>query len=335
VEVPDWRRGGRACDDAQMAVKVFIDGHVGTTGLRIHEALAARSDIELIAPAEADRKILDVRRDFLRQADLAILCLPDEAAREAVASVAAGDTRIIDASSAHRVSLDFVYGLPEISDLQRESIREGRLVANPGCYPTSVILGLAPLLEEGFLRKEAPITIHALSGYSGGGRQLIEKWEDPRGDLAGLPFEAPYAFDRQHKHIAEMVHFCGLEQAPYFLPAVGPFASGMRVEIPLHASFLQPGATGATIHALLKDRYASELFVKVMPFSEEFLGDEKTLDPGRWNGTNAVSLSVLPHPDGHILLVGLLDNLGKGAAGAAIQNLNLMLGFPEDTGLRA
>lgn len=335
MEALDWRAGGPACDDAGMGVKVFIDGHVGTTGLRIHEALAGRADLELIAPDEEERKVLDVRREFLHQADLAILCLPDEASREAVASVAAGDTRIIDASSAHRVSPDFVYGLPEISALQRASIQDGRLVANPGCYPTSVILGLVPLLDEGFLAKEAPITIHALSGYSGGGRQLIEKWEDRKGDLLGLPFEAPYAFDRQHKHVPEMVHFCGLEQPPYFLPAVGPFASGMRVEIPLHASVLQAGATGERIHALLEDRYAKEIFVQVAPFSENFSGDEKTLDPSRFNGTNSVSLSVLPHPDGHVLLVGLLDNLGKGAAGAAIQNLNLMLGFPEDTGLLA
>ena len=331
----DWRAGGPDCDDIGMSVKVFIDGHVGTTGLRIHEALAGRSDIELIAPQENERKILDVRRDFLRQADLAILCLPDDASREAVASIAAGSTRIIDASSAHRVSPDFAYGLPEISPGQREAVREARLVTNPGCYPTSVILGLGPLVAQGFLARKTPVTIHALSGYSGGGRQLIEKWEDGSRGLVGLSFEAPYAFDRQHKHIPEMVHFCGLEDPPYFLPAVGPFACGMRVEVPLHASFLQAGVDAEKIHALLAQRYANETFVRVEPFAETFSGDEMTFDPQRLNGTNSVALSVLPHPDGHVLLVGILDNLGKGAAGAAIQNLNLMLGFPEDTGLVA
>lgn len=331
----DWREGGLNCDDGKMALKVFIDGHVGTTGLRIHQALAAREDIELIAPVEAERKILDVRRDFLRRSDLAILCLPDDASRDAIASIADGDTRVIDASSAHRVDPDFVYGLPEISPEQRDAVREARLVANPGCYPTSVILALAPLVEEGLIAADAPISIHALSGYSGGGRQMIEKWENPEGVLVDLPFEAPYAFDRQHKHIPEMVKFAGLQCAPYFSPAVGPFASGMRVEIPLPSGILQSGANAGRMHELLRARYADEPFVRVREFAETFVGDESCFDPRSMNGTNAVDLSVVPHPDGHVLLVGLLDNLGKGAAGAAIQNLNLMLGFPESTGLRA
>lgn len=335
MEAGDWREGGLACDDNAMAVKVFIDGHVGTTGLRIHESLAKRTDIELIAPPIEERKILDVRHDFLRQADLAILCLPDAAARDAVRSVAAGDTRIIDASSAHRVDPDFVYGLPEISPAQRAAIREGRMVTNPGCYPTSVILSLAPLVADGTIAPDAPIVIHALSGYSGGGRQMIEKWEEPNSPLRNLSYEAPYAFDQQHKHIPEMVRFCGLEHPPHFIPAVGPFACGMRVEIPLHASVLRSGVTAEIIHTALQARYADEPFVRVSDFSANFLGDEQSFDPSRLNDTNTVELFVQPHPDGHVLLVGILDNLGKGAAGAAIQNLNLMLGFPEETSLSA
>ncbi|MFP6662903.1 MAG: N-acetyl-gamma-glutamyl-phosphate reductase [Deltaproteobacteria bacterium] len=317
-----------------MAFRVFIDGHVGTTGLRIHETLAARSDIEVLAPSEADRKNPAVRRALLLEADAAILCLPDEAAREAVAAVADSATKIIDASTAHRVDPAFVYGLPEMTATQRTKIVASRFVANPGCYPTSVILAIAPLVEEGLLPAAAPITLHALSGYTGGGKSLIEKWQDPASGLVGLPFEAPYSFDRQHKHVPEMIRFTGLLHAPQFLPAVGPFACGMRVEMPLHAGILAKGASAARIHELLEDRYAHEVFVRVAPLHDPFTTEETSLDPQRCNGTNSVELHIAPHPDGHVVLIGLLDNLGKGASGAAVQNLNLMLGLPETTGLR-
>lgn len=316
-----------------MAHTVFIDGHVGTTGLRIHETLAARDDIEVIAPPEAERKDPSVRAEFLRRADLAVLCLPDDAAREAVAAVEDSGTKIVDASTAHRVDAQFAYGLPELSADQRERIAGSRHVANPGCYPTSVILALAPLVEDGLLAPDAPITVHALSGYTGGGRSMIEKWQDASSGLVGLPYEAPYAFERQHKHIPEMMRYAGLAQAPQFLPAVGPFACGMRVEMPLHAAVLASGTSASRIHELLHTRYAGEPFVRVAAFAEPFVTEETTLDPQRWNGTNVVELHVAGHPDGHVMLVGLLDNLGKGASGAAVQNLNLMLGLPEDAGL--
>lgn len=318
-----------------MGHKVFIDGHVGTTGLRIHETLAARDDIEVIAPPEAQRKDPAVRAEFLRTADLAVLCLPDDAAREAVSAVQGAETKIVDASTAHRVDPDFAYGLPELSAAQRDRIGASRFVANPGCYPTSVILALAPLIEEGLVAAEAPITIHALSGYTGGGRSLIEKWEEPGSVLAGLPYEAPYAFERQHKHVPEMMRYTGLLHAPQFLPAVGPFACGMRVEIPLHAGLLREGADGARVHELLASRYATEAYVRVASFAEPFVAEETSLDPQKWNGSNVVELHVAAHPDGHVMLVGLLDNLGKGASGAAVQNLNLMLGLPETRGLEA
>lgn len=318
-----------------MALKIFIDGHVGTTGLRIHEMLSTREDLELIAPPDTERKNPNVRRKFLGAADLAILCLPDDAAKEAVAAVSDGTTKIIDASTAHRINPSFAYGLPELSKAHREAITESRFVANPGCYPTSVILALAPLVEEGILAADAAITLHALSGYSGGGRTMIERWENPEGGLVGLPFEAPYALDQRHKHLAEMMRFTGLTNPPQFTPAVGSFASGMRVEIPIHRSTLLAQATATQIHELLESRYAEEGFVHVAPLRDPFTTEETTLDPRKLNGTNSVELQVAAHPDGHVMLFGLLDNLGKGASGAAVQNLNLMLGLPEDTGLRA
>jgi N-acetyl-gamma-glutamyl-phosphate reductase len=314
--------------------RVFVDGHVGTTGLRIRDWLAGREEIAVVSLDEERRKDPEARRAALADADVAVLCLPDDAAREAVAWAGEGSTtRVLDTSTAHRTSEGWAYGLPEISPEQRRSIAAARRVANPGCYPSTVILALRPLIQEGLLPAGAPITVHALSGYSGGGRALIERWEDPANGLVGLPYEAPYALDRRHKHVPEMVRYSGLRRPPQFVPAVGPFACGMRVEIPLHADLLTRGATAKRIAEVLVERYRDERFVSVVPFADPFAVDDHRFDPRRCNDTNRLELAVLPHPDGHVLLVGLLDNLGKGAAGAAIQNLNLMLGFEEGAGL--
>ena len=312
---------------------VFIDGHVGTTGLRIRDWLAGRDELEVVSLDEERRKDAAARREALMAADVAILCLPDEAAREAVSLVHESGTRIIDASTAHRVDEGWVYGLPEISTEQRAAIAAARFVSNPGCYPTAVILGLHPLVEEGLLSADAPITVHALSGYTGGGRTMIERWEDPAAGRVGLPFEAPYALERRHKHVPEMMRYGGLRKPPQFIPAVGPFACGMRVEIPLHADLLERGASALRIAELLAERYRDERFVRVEPFQDPFPVDDLRFDPRRCNDTNRIELAVVSHPDGHVLLVGLLDNLGKGAVGAAIQNLNLMLGLDEGAGL--
>ena len=238
---------------------------------------------------------------------------------------------VIDASTAHRVNPEWTYGIPEL-DGKRESIRTAKRVANPGCYPTSVILFLEPLISGGILEQTAPITIHALSGYSGGGRTLIERWEDSTGGLPTLPYEAPYALDRVHKHIPEMKYYTGLTEDPQFVPAVGAFHSGMRVQIPLPKSLLGT-ATAGDIWAALNARYADEPFVRLAPLDAPSDRDETSFDPQRNNGTNCVDLHVLPNPSGHVLLVGILDNLGKGASGAAVQNLNLMLGLDEGTGI--
>lgn len=315
-----------------MKPRVYIDGHVGTTGLRIREWMAPRTDIELLTLPDEVRKDAGARRDRILAADLAVLCLPDEAAREAARWTAGGTTRIIDASTAHRVAADWVFGLPELAPAQRDAIRHAQFVTNPGCYSSAFILLLRPLIDAGVLARTAPITCHALSGYSGGGRPMIEKWEDPAGGRRALVYEAPYALDRMHKHVPEMVQYSGLQHEPYFEPAVGPFRCGMRVQIPLHVDLLQAGSNGRRVWDVLHERYRGEPFVRVMPFAPSDI-HERSFDPQACNDTNRIELHVLPHPSGHVLLMAILDNLGKGASGVAIQSLNLMLGFAEMTGL--
>lgn len=316
-----------------MRPKVFIDGHTGTTGLRIHQGMAGREDVELLTlPAEL-RRNPEERQARLLAADAAILCLPDEAAVEAAKWVADGDTRLIDASTAHRVAPGWAYGLPELAPGQREAIAKAKYVANPGCYPTGFILLVRPLVEAGLLAAAAPLTIHALSGYSGGGNALIEKWENPANGLAGLPYEAPYGLYQRHKHIPEMMVYAGLTVEPQFVPAVGPFRCGMRVQVPVNAALLRPGTDGALAWEVLRERYREESFVEVSPLPEPGQHDERSFDPQCCNDGSRIRLYVAPHPSGHLLLVALLDNLGKGACGAAIQNLNLMLGLPEGAGL--
>jgi N-acetyl-gamma-glutamyl-phosphate reductase len=318
-----------------MSARVFIDGQAGTTGLRIRDWLADRHDLELVEVAEARRKDATARRDCFASADLAVLCLPDAAAVEAVSWLGDAQTRVLDASTAHRVAADWVYGLPELGDRQRGAIASAERVSNPGCYPSATIVALRPLVDERLIDAGAPITIHALSGYTGGGREKIERWQDPELGLTTLPYEAPYALDARHKHIPEMTLHCGLEREPQFIPAIGPFACGLRVEIPLHAGLLATRSSAKTVWEVLHERYRDERFVDVRPMLPARSSDEFTLDPRACNDTNCIDLHVIGHENGHILLVAILDNLGKGAAGVAIQNLNLMLGLPEDRGLPA
>jgi N-acetyl-gamma-glutamyl-phosphate reductase len=312
--------------------RVLIDGHAGTTGLRIRSWLTERDDLDLFTLDEVSRKSTVARRQAIAESDIALLCLPDDAAAEAAGWAKESGSRVIDASSNHRVADGWVYGLPELESEQRAAIRGAQYVTNPGCYPSAFILLMRPLLDAGLLAPDAPISCHALSGYSGGGRALIERWESNNGLKQHL-YEAPYAAERVHKHVPEMQRYAGLLQAPQFLPAVGPFSNGMRVQIPIHAALMAPGVTGKTIWETLSDRYRSEVFVKVEPFTAFAPLDEWALDPTVLNGTNNMSLHVVANPAGHALLVGLLDNLGKGASGVAIQSLNLMLGLGEGTGL--
>lgn len=316
-----------------MRPTVFIDGHVGTTGLRIRDWLADRADIELMVLPEEQRKDETARLSATRAADVTILCLPDVASRALAQSLRESEGRLIDASTAHRVADGWAFGLPELEPGQRERIHHARRVANPGCYSSAFILLIRPLVDAGLLERTRPVTIHALSGYSGGGKEMIARWEDPAGGLVQLPYEAPYALERVHKHIPEMVRYTGMQLEPYFVPAVGPFRAGMRVEVPLHAETLPAGVSGRRIWDALEARYRGEPFVRVVPYQEPLATNDTSFNPQRCNDTNRIDLHVLPHPSGHVLLMAILDNLGKGAAGVAIQNLNLMLGLDERAGL--
>ncbi|MDE0308338.1 MAG: N-acetyl-gamma-glutamyl-phosphate reductase [Acidiferrobacterales bacterium] len=312
---------------------VYIDGQAGTTALKIHEILADRDDIEVISLPDADRKNPASRKNAIDQSDLSILCLPDDAARQAAQWAAASNTQIIDASTAHRVTEGWVYGLPEISDEFRQRIRKSDRVANPGCYPTSVILLMRPLIDREIVSADCPIVVNALSGYTGGGRKMIERWESEQFALHSMRYAAPYALERVHKHIPEMIRYSGLRVEPQFLPRVGPFAQGMRVEIPLHRSWLDGADSSAEkVWETLEKAYRNERFVNLKPLYTDPV-DEFEFDPRACNDTNRIDLSVSAHPSGHVLLTGILDNLGKGASGAAVQAMNLMFGFEEDTGL--
>jgi len=262
-----------------------------------------------------------------------LLCLPDDAAKEAVAWLADSPVRILDASTAHRVADGWVYGLPELVPGQRGRIAKAKQVANPGCYASAVILLVRPLVDAGLIAPDTPLSIHALSGYSGGGRSHIERWEDPKRGLLNLPYEAPYSVAKLHKHIPEIMRYGALGTEPQFLPNVGPFRCGMRVQVMIPAKALPKLATGKAMWETLAARYDKEAFVEVEPLTDASEADEFTFDPQTHNDTNRISLCVLPHQSGHVLLMARLDNLGKGAAGVAIQNLNLMLGMPEGTGL--
>jgi N-acetyl-gamma-glutamyl-phosphate reductase len=316
------------------AAKVFIDGEVGTTGLQIRKRLEGRADIELLHLPEDARKDAGARAEMLNAADLAVLCLPDDAAREAVALIENPDTRLIDASTAHRVDPDWVYGLPELDADQPNRIAGAKRVTNPGCYALSSVALLYPLVAAGLVPAETPISINAVSGYSGGGRKMIAQFEDPDSpDAIAAPFRV-YALGLNHKHVPEIHRRSGLARRPLLVPSVGRYRQGMIVQIPLHLDTL-PGRPGAAdLHAALARHYAGRRFVEVASFEETLtLGH---LDPEDLNGTNMVRLHVFANEaEGHAVLVALLDNLGKGASGQAVQNMNLMLGLPEDAGLDA
>ncbi|HAL47459.1 MAG: N-acetyl-gamma-glutamyl-phosphate reductase [SAR202 cluster bacterium] len=316
-----------------MLPKVYIDGQSGTTGLRIREWMARRDDVELLEVPYENRRDIEARQEQVFESDVSILCLPDDSAREVAAWAGDSDTRIIDASTAHRVADGWTYGLPELQADQRDTIREAKFVTNPGCYPTAFILLTRPLVEAGMVSDDLAVSINALSGYSGGGRSMIERWENPESGLESLPYEAPYALTQRHKHVPEMMKYTGLSVEPQFVPSVGPFRCGMRVQTPINAAQLRDDTTGDDVWEILRERYKDEPFVTVAPQESPLPVNDFSFDPQVCNDTNRIELHVVSHASGHVLLIGLLDNLGKGACGGAIQNMNLMLGMPEGTGL--
>jgi len=307
---------------------LFVDGSEGTTGLRIHDYLAARTDLEMIEIDPARRKEPAARAECLNAADIAILCLPDTASREAVALIENGDTRVIDASTAFRTHPDWVYGLPELQPGQREAIRQSKRVAIGGCHATGFIVAVRPLVQSGLLPTDYPVTIQSLTGYSGGGKKMIGRFE--AAPPQALPI-CPYALGLQHKHLPEMQAHTGLLHPPLFTPAVGHFLKGMLVTVPI-VTRLAPQATVAGFHQQLTEYYASEPAIRVMPLEMHDWLDEGLLDPTGCNETNRIDLCVTGHDD-QMAVIARLDNLGKGAGGAAVQCLNLMLGVDEFTGL--
>lgn len=309
--------------------KVFIDGQAGTTGLEIHQRLAGRDHLELLIPDSNQRKVLASRLELARAADVSILCLPDDSARELVDCLPR-DARVLDASTAFRVAKNWVYGLPEMTSGQRKSIQNATRVSNPGCYPTGVVLMLRPLFEAGLLAANTPVTVVAQSGYSGGGRGLIELYE-AQGDLEAYPGARPYALTQPHKHIPEMELYSGIHANIIFLPSVGAYRRGMLVQIPVPTQHLKKSVTPNDILKCWQERYPDELLIQVQ--AENSLStDNGYLNPAGLANTDLLELGLFSSHN-QLLLTARLDNLGKGAAGVAVQNLNLMLGVPELTGL--
>jgi len=336
-----------------MAAQIFIDGAAGTTGLEIRERLTDRDDIKLVQLSDSERKSLRARREALNLSDLVILCLPDEAAREAVSMIENPAVRIIDASTAHRVAPDWVFGFPELDPGQRERIAAGKRVSNPGCYSTGFLGLVRPLVRSGILPADFPVTVHAVSGYSGGGKAMIQEFEDRASPRYVETVVRTYGLTLAHKHVPEMQKHAGLRHPPVFSPSVGRFYRGMIVEVPLQLWALPGKPTVFDVHHVLNEAYQGEKMVEVAPFQApvEALRSYRerqpfepavianatpllTLDAELLRLTNGMKLFVFGNDKTQqARLVAMLDNLGKGASGAAVQNMNIMLGLPETEGL--
>jgi N-acetyl-gamma-glutamyl-phosphate reductase len=315
-----------------MTHRVFIDGEVGTTGLQIRNRLAARTDLVVASLPEDRRKDAAARAEMINSVDAVILCLPDEASREAVAMIENDQVRVIDASTAFRTAPGWTYGFPEMSAVQRQAVASSKRVSNPGCFPTGFIALVRPLIEAGLVPAEWPVTVSAVSGYSGGGKSMIAEFEDETSDnYSSEPYRI-YATGLEHKHVPEMQLHTGLTGRPLFAPSVGRYAQGMIVEVPLQLWAMPTLPQVSQLHEVLSLAYAGSRFVEVASLAEA--AAIKTLNPEGLNGTNRLKLFVFGNEAaGQARLVALLDNLGKGASGAAVQNLNLMLGLDEGEGL--
>ena len=301
--------------------KVFIDGSAGTTGLRIADRLAGRSDLELIRLPEELRKDANARKEALFAADIAFLCLPDKAAVEAVALAEGSDVKIIDTSTAHRTNDDWAYGFAELSEAHRRAIEGSRRVANPGCHASGFIAGVYPLVAAGLVPADFPLTAYSLTGYSGGGKSLIAEYEDENRDPRHSSHRI-YGTTLQHKHLPEMTKICGLKLPPVFSPILGDFYEGMATSV------LLPGFDAQKIHDCLAAHYEGQKIVTVAPLG----GDEGLIYASTLAGKDNLRIQVCGH-EGQTMVTALFNNLGKGASGAAIQNMNILLGVDEATGL--
>lgn len=315
-----------------MPFKVFVDGQSGTTGLRLLDYLNQHDQVEVLYIDEDKRKQESERARLANAADVVFLCLPDAASREAVTLIDNPDTCVIDASTAFRTDADWVYGLPELTPGQRDHIRTARRIANPGCHASAFVLLVRPLVDAGLLPADYPLTAYSLTGYSGGGKNMIAGYEE--GALAAhhLDSPRPYALGLEHKHLPEMKKHGGLSTAPVFTPIVGPYLKGLSVQIPLPLSALGHPSL-EQLHAAYRAHYQGEQFVSVLPLNDDANLDNGFLDVQHNNGTNRVDIMVTGHGE-QAMLIARLDNLGKGAAGAAIQSMNIRLGLDEATALK-
>jgi N-acetyl-gamma-glutamyl-phosphate reductase len=315
-----------------MPVKVFIDGAAGTTGLEIRERLQGRRELVLTALDDARRKDANARADALNSADVVILCLPDEAARQAASLITNPNVRVIDPSTAHRVAEGWVFGFPELEPKRREELRHAMRVTNPGCYSTGFLAIVRPLVRTGLMPPDWPVTCNAVSGYSGGGRAMIAEFEDAKApDYTNAVYRA-YGLSLEHKHVEEMRGQAGLVHRPLFAPGVGRFYRGMLVEIPLQLAALPTNPTVKMIHAALADSYRGEKLIEVASLAEA--AAKKTLNAEELKDTNRLKIYVFGNEARRqARVVAVLDNLGKGAAGACVQNLNVMMDWPETEGL--
>ena len=313
-----------------MSFSIFVDGQEGTTGLRIHEMLARRNDVEVLRIAADKRKDSAERARLLNAADVAFLCLPDAAARDAAALVSNPRTCVIDASSAHRTAPNWAFGLPELAPGQRDKLRAAKRIANPGCHASAFILLLRPLVDAGLVPADALLSATSITGYSGGGKAMIAQYE--AGDNAKLQSPRPYGLALQHKHLPEILAHTGLKQAPVFMPMVANFLKGLAVSVPLHLGQLKAGASAANLQQALAAHYEGERFVKVMPLADPDSLAAGYFDVQACNDSNHCELFVFANAQ-QVLLMSRLDNLGKGASGAAVQSMNLHLGLDEGLGL--
>lgn len=318
--------------------KVFVDGEAGTTGLQIYDRLAKRNDIEVLRIDPELRKDVNERKRLINASDVTFLCLPDAAAVESAALCTNPDTCIIDASTAHRVNPAWTYGMPELSQAQREAISKSKRIANPGCHASGFILGVHPLVSSGILPRTANLAAYSITGYSGGGKKLIAEYEEEAslshkaGESKGIMAPAPYALALAHKHIPEMKKVCGLENTPFFNPVLGPYYKGMAVTVAIFASELTKKIGPEGLTEILAEHYAGSKFVKVMPYEAAPVLFNGRLDPTVENDTNNARIQVFGN-ETVMQVTTIIDNLGKGASGAAVQNMNIVLGLDETIGL--
>lgn len=310
--------------------KVFVDGQHGTTGLRIHEYLSKHPETQIMNIDFEKRRDIEIRKQYLNEADIVFLCLPDVAAKEAVALIENNHTKVIDASTAHRVNEDWAYGIPELSKEYRDKIKNSKRVSVPGCHATASIIPLSPLVKGGIVPSDYPFSIFSITGYSGGGKEMIAKYEDDKNEYLKIP--RPYALGLKHKHLPEIKKHAGLSIDPIFVPTLSNYYKGLSVTIPLYTEKLLKYKTPQEISSFLTEYYNGEKYIKVIPYGDQSELFEGSFDITACNDTNNVDIFVFGNEE-RILLVSRLDNLGKGASGAAIQNMNIMLGIDESTAL--